>query len=109
MNEFDALMHHLMTLETLTEQKIDAATSRDTSRLVQLLQEELDPLNYINQHLLDLATLSQAQRQIIGQHAMRWQERTQFLHDVLQTQLGYCDFVRMLMGDTRAQALNMDL
>ncbi|WP_053960262.1 hypothetical protein [Sulfobacillus thermosulfidooxidans] len=109
MNEFDALMKHLMTLEALTEQKIDAATSRNSNRLVQLLQEELDSLNYINQHLLDLATLSPAQRKVIGQHAMRWQERTKFLHDVLQTQLGYCDFVRMLIGNSHTQAINIDL
>ncbi|HBQ95339.1 MAG: hypothetical protein M1493_17265 [Firmicutes bacterium] len=108
-DKFDTLITHLMTLKTLTEQKIEAATLRDAERLVQLLQDELDPLNWINTHLPDIAQLNSEERQIIHRHAAIWQERTQFLHETLGTQLGYCDFVRMLIGNPPFRAVNIDL
>jgi hypothetical protein len=52
---FETIMHNLMQLEDLTEQKIQATVMRDSSRLLQLLQEELDPLTRVNRHLLSMA------------------------------------------------------
>lgn len=109
MEDFDTLMTHITALETLTEKKIDAATSRDATQLVQLLQEELDSMDYVNQHLFVINDLSLDQRQIIRHHAASWHERTLVLAEILQTQLGYCDFVRTLIGQSMVTALNLDL
>lgn len=106
---FDTCIAYLLKLETLTEEKIEAATTRDTERLVQLLQEELDPLTWVNDHLPDIGQLSAEKRQTIRQYAARWQERTQFLNEILSAQLGYCDFVQMLIGTHQRTAINIDL
>jgi hypothetical protein len=106
---FDIAIGHLLALETLTEQKIEAATTRNANRLIQLLQDELDPLNWITEHLPDISQLSAEKRQIVRQHAIMWQERTEFLHEILGTQLGYCDFVRTLIGTNQHTAINLDL
>lgn len=106
---FDTIMNCLTELEDLTERKIQAATRRDSAELLQLLQDELDPLTHVNRHLLEIAALSTDERSLIRRHAEHWQARAQLLSTILQSQLGYCDFVLTLLGQSQQSSVNIDL
>lgn len=110
MSSYDTLLTNLETLRDLTEQKINAVLLRQSDELMRLLQEELDPLRAINQHLLEVPTFSEPERDIIQFACQKWSERAGYLAELLQTQLGYLDFLRSLLGiDNSTSALNLGL
>ncbi len=86
------------TLRSLTEDKIEATLARDPMRLEELLQQESAPLLALRR-LVSLAdTLPAAAREDLQRDVIRWQERTEYLRHLLETQLGYVDFARFVLG-----------
>ncbi len=109
MSTYDALWANLQTLRDLTEQKINAVLLRQTEELMHLLQEELDPLRAINQYLLEVPQFSVTERDAIQFSCQKWSERAGYLAELLQTQLGYLDFLRSLLGIDSTSSLNLGL
>ncbi|AUW94954.1 hypothetical protein [Sulfobacillus sp. hq2] len=108
MTVFETIMDALTQLEELTERKIEAATQRNSTVLLQLLQSELDPLTQVNRYLFDIARLTDEERDVLRRHAEHWQARSQLLSTVLQSQLGYCDFVLTLLGQSQQPSVNVN-
>lgn len=109
MSNYETLLTNLQILRDLTEKKINAVLLRQADQLMQLLQEELDPLRAINQNLLEVPTFSEQERDIVQFSCQKWSERAGYLAELLQTQLGYLDFLRSLLGIESTSSLNLGL
>ncbi len=86
------------TLRALTEDKIEATLARDTIRLEQILVSEAAPLLSLRRLAPSAHMLPGAVRAQLAQDVARWQERTEYLGHLLETQLGYVDFARFVLG-----------
>ena len=86
------------TLRALTEDKIEATLARDTIRLEQILVSEGAPLLSLTQLAPAAHLLPDAVRDQLAHDVARWQERTEYLRHLLETQLGYVDFARFALG-----------
>lgn len=109
MSNYEDLLTNLQILRDLTEGKINAVLLRQTDELMHLLQEELDPLRAINQHLLEVSSFSEQERDVVQFSCQKWSERAGYLAELLQTQLGYLDFLRSLLGIESTSSLNLGL
>lgn len=85
-------------LRALTEDKIEATLARDTIRLEQILVSEAAPLLSLRRLAPSAHVLPDAVRGQLAQDVARWQERTDYLRHLLETQLGYVDFARFVLG-----------
>ncbi len=85
-------------LRALTEDKIEATLARDTTRLEQLLVSEAAPLLALRRLAPEAHRLPDLERGELAQAVGRWQERTEYLRQLLETQLGYVDFARFVLG-----------
>ncbi len=104
-----AVTEHINLLRDLTEKKINAVLLRQPQELMQLLQEELDPLHALNLHMLEVSQFSPHEKEVIALLCQQWAERAQYLAELLQTQLGYLDFIRSLLGIESTSAVNLGL
>ncbi len=82
----------------ITEDKIEATLARDPVRLQRLLVEEAPPLLAFRRLAPRAAGLSPSTQDALVQAVRHWQERTQHLQSLLETQLGYVDFARFVLG-----------
>ncbi|MDA8199204.1 MAG: hypothetical protein M0Z54_07205 [Thermaerobacter sp.] len=94
----DGLPALIATLRALTEDKIEATLARDTIRLEQVLVSEAAPLLSLRRLAPSAHMLPDAVRGQLAQDVARWQERTEYLRHLLETQLGYVDFARFVLG-----------
>lgn len=105
---FGSIREDIDRLTRITEEKIQAVVARDPTRLVGLLQEEIDPLVRLNRaawSLMDWPADEKAATRRLVEH---WAQRERYLSELLQTQLGYLDFIQGLLGP-RSPALDLDL
>lgn len=105
----DGLMETLKTLIALTEEKIEAVTTRDSARLLELLQQEIDPIATLDHFADELEGLSSDEKDAIRRLLSHWQTRSQYLTDILNQHLGYIDFVRSMMTGSPRSGLDMGL
>ncbi|CAB1128042.1 conserved protein of unknown function [Candidatus Hydrogenisulfobacillus filiaventi] len=96
----------IMRLAALTEAKIQAAIARDSDRLLNLLQEEMDPLAEVQRILYSFPPLSPGERAELRDLIEAWMGRTTYLGTLLETQLGYIDFARAVLGIDRTGGLD---
>lgn len=94
---FDSVIRDLEDMERITEAKIRATAGRDAKVLVALLQEEIDPLYRLSSRTLELAQLSEPQRQELSGRLTRWGGREQYLKNLLENNLGYIDYLKQLL------------
>ena len=108
---FSRVLIDLEAMERITEAKIQATVARDAKTLVALLQEEIDPMYRLSSRTLELAMLSEAQRQELAGRLTRWGGREQHLKDLLENNLGYIEYLKQLMGinTTDPSSLNAGL
>lgn len=85
-------------IQALTEEKIAAALGRDPIRLEGLLHEEIPELVELRSLLPQANRLSPTDSQVVKQKVALWLARSEYLQEILQTQLGYIDFVRYVLG-----------
>lgn len=85
-------------LMSLTEDKIEATLARNPARLEALLVEESPPLLELRRLIASAPALSAGARDDLRRDVSRWQQRTEYLQRVLETQLGYVDFARFVLG-----------
>ena len=95
---FAQTLDDLKEMERLTEAKIQAAVRRDAKTLVNLLQEQIDPMYRLNRNTLELGMLSIAQQADLRTHITRWATREQYLQNVLEKNLGYIAYLKQLLG-----------
>lgn len=93
----ETITEPLLTLAQLTEEKIQAVMARDPQRLLSLLQAEIDPMRQLDRFVDDMERLSFAERTKVRQLLTRWQNRSQYLGEILMQHLGYIDFVRSVI------------
>ena len=96
-------------LRDLTEKKINAVLLRQPTELMHLLQEELDPLHTLNSTMVEIWSFSPAEKETIAYTCQLWADRAQYLGELLQTQLGYLDFMRTLLGIESTSTINLGL
>lgn len=88
----------LQEMQQLTEAKIQAVIARQAEHLILLLQQQLDPMYRLNARMLDLPSLTEAQKAELQSHITRWANREQYLGELLVKNLGYIDYLRHLLG-----------
>ena len=108
-SSFPRVLASLNELTRLTEEKIQAVIARRPADLVALLQQELDPLTTVNQHLLEIPQYPPDERRQLRTLLTRWADRGQYLADLLETQLGYVDFARTLLGKETPYSVDLGL
>lgn len=92
------LMALVDRMKSLTEDKIEATLARDPKRLEALLMEEAPSLLELRRLLGAAPALSAGAQEDLKREVTRWQQRTQYLQRILETQLGYVDFARYVLG-----------
>ncbi|MCY0878408.1 MAG: hypothetical protein OWU84_05665 [Firmicutes bacterium] len=106
---FREMVEDLTELQNITEAKIQAVLARDPSRLVALLQQEIDPMYRVNARTLDLQALSPPQKDVLRANITRWANREQFLATLLEQSLGYIAFLREILGIAREERPGLNL
>lgn len=107
--DYNTVKQNIDLLRDLTEKKINAVLLRQPKELMQLLQEELDPLRTLNSTMVEIWSFSPSEKETIAYTCQLWAERTQYLGELLQTQLGYLDFMRTLLGIDTTSTINLGL
>jgi hypothetical protein len=107
--DYNTVKQNIDLLRDLTEKKINAVLLRQPTELMHLLQEELDPLRTLNSTMVEIWSFSPAEKDAIAYTCQRWAERAQYLGELLQTQLGYLDFMRTLLGIESTSTINLGL
>jgi len=92
------LLELLAQLRAITEDKIEATLARDPVRLERLLVAEAPPLLAFRRLAPRAAGLPAPAQAALVQAVRQWQQRTQHLQQLLETQLGYVDFARFVLG-----------
>lgn len=95
---FSKVKGDLIELEGLTEEKIGAVIRRDAPYLVELLQKQIDPMNRLQTHTLELSLLSDAEKQDLKSHIVLWNNREKYLSDLIEKNLGYISYLKSLLG-----------
>lgn len=95
---FERFLVLVERIQVLTEEKIAAALGRDPVRLEGLLHEEIPELVELRSLLPQANLLNTDDAQVIKQKVSLWLARSEYLQEILQTQLGYIDFVRYVLG-----------
>ncbi|MCY0899171.1 MAG: hypothetical protein OWU33_09605 [Firmicutes bacterium] len=95
---YHEMFEDLRELEQITDAKIHAVLARDPSRLVALLQQEIDPMHRVNARMLDLQSLTTTQKEALRVQITRWANREQFLATLLEQSLGYIQYLKELLG-----------
>ncbi len=110
-NLFFQVMRDLQEMERLTEEKIASTLSRNSERLMRVLQEQIDPMYRLSTRTLELASLSEAQKFELRTHITRWANREQYLKELLEKNIGYIEYLKQLMriDDTQWPGLNLGL
>lgn len=106
---FKRVLSDLEALEAITEQKIQAVIGRKSQRLVELLQEQIDPMYRINIETLEIAAMTEPQRAELAGHITRWAYREQYLGDLLEEHLGYVEYLKALLGIAPDQRTGLDI
>lgn len=106
---FEETLDDLRSLESLTERKIQATIGRQSALLVQLLQEQIDPMARLQQSMLELNSLSTEQKAELRTHIERWNQREKFLDELLQKNIGYIDYVKHLLGLAPGEHRGIDI
>lgn len=105
----DAFRRDLDSLRELTEEKIQAVVARDSVHLMALVQAEIDPLSRVHTSAWILETLSPQEQDEIRGTLEHWASRVQYLADLIETQLGYVDFLRSILGPIPTHQVSLDL
>jgi hypothetical protein len=92
------LMALVDRMKALTEDKIEATLARNPLRLEAVLAEEAPSLLELRRLIGAAPELAPAARDDLRREVSRWQQRTQYLQRMLETQLGYVDFARYVLG-----------
>ncbi len=109
MAEFDEIIQDIESLLDLSERKIAAVSARRAPTLMTLLQAELDPLDRINHQLLAIGLMTAEQKSQIGHLTQRWADRERYLAELIETRLGYIDFVHSLFGMETPHTVDLGL
>lgn len=91
-------LQDLREMERLTEAKISATLGRNPEQLMQILQEQIDPMFRLSTRTLDLASLNEVQKFELRTHVTRWANREQYLKELLEKNIGYIDYLKHLLG-----------
>lgn len=108
-NMVSLIVRHIETLSDITEQKIQAVIARDSNTLISLLQQEIDPLTILGQRVMEASQLLPEQRRLIRSKLEYWASRERYLAEMVETHMGYVDFILELLGDNHPPSIDYGL
>src|SRR5579875_2560494 len=94
----DRVLQAIEALRQATEDKIAATLARDRVRLQQLLEAELPHLMAVRGQIVHAAEWTPEDKERLREAVTAWQARAEYLKQLLETQLGYLDFMRQVLG-----------
>lgn len=94
----DRVLQAIAELRQATEDKIAATLARDQARLQELLEAELPHLMAIRGQIAHAGEWSEEDKGRLREVVLAWQGRAEYLRQLLETQLGYLDFMRQVLG-----------
>lgn len=94
----DRVLQAIAVLRQVTEDKIAATLARDRVRLQELLEAELPHLMAIRGQIVHANQWTPEDKERLREVVVAWQGRAEYLQQLLETQLGYLDFMRQVLG-----------
>ncbi|NMP23083.1 hypothetical protein [Sulfobacillus harzensis] len=107
--KFPQVLRDLEELERITEKKIQAVLGRKSAELVDLLQEQIDPMYRINAEIFEIAAMTEEERAELASHITRWANREEYLGNLLEEHLGYIAYLKALVGIKPDQRTGLDI
>jgi len=95
---FSIVLRDLIEVEQITEAKIAAVIARQSTTLIQLLQQQIDPMFRLQSRTIELSELRDAQKAELKRHISRWSNRESYLSELLEKNLGYLAYMKDLLG-----------